>query len=180
MHEQRKGWTRRGLGLVMGLALSVQPAAAQAADPAKPDFRITIADRDAASALAAALDGARRRLERPYCQELLTDFEDASGRPLRQNLEALADTPESYMRLVRFVDGSKTAPCRESRATAATMPGSRVVWVCKSRLVTHARQDRRGVEIVLIHELLHTLGLEENPPSSAEINVAVNYRCGAS
>ncbi len=60
------------------------------------------------------------------------------------------------------------------------MPGSRVVWVCSSRLTARARENRRGVEIVLIHELLHTLGLEENPPTSAAINVAVNYRCGAS
>jgi hypothetical protein len=163
----------------VGRALSIQPAVAQPADPATPDFRIALSDRDAALSLEAALDGAQRRLERPFCQKLLTDFADASGRPLRHNLEALGQTPESYMRLVLWVDGSKTAPCRKGSATAATMPGSRVVWVCSRRLVAHARADRRGVEIVLIHEFLHTLGLEENPPSSAAINVRVNYRCGA-
>jgi hypothetical protein len=30
----------------------------------------------------------------------------------------------------------------------------------------------------VIHETLHTLGLGENPPSSAEIDSAVARRCG--
>jgi hypothetical protein len=41
-----------------------------------------------------------------------------------------------------------------------------------------ARQDGVTVELVLIHELLHSLGLGENPPSSAEITRQVTKRCG--
>jgi hypothetical protein len=34
-------------------------------------------------------------------------------------------------------------------------------------------------ENTLIHEMLHTLGLEENPPSSEAINAQVRRRCGS-
>jgi hypothetical protein len=33
-------------------------------------------------------------------------------------------------------------------------------------------------EIIIIHEVLHTLGLRENPPSSEEITRQVTRRCG--
>jgi hypothetical protein len=34
-------------------------------------------------------------------------------------------------------------------------------------------------ENTLIHEMLHSLGLGENPPSSGEINGQVMRRCGS-
>jgi len=34
-------------------------------------------------------------------------------------------------------------------------------------------------QIGKIHEMLHTLGLRENPPSSDAINVQVRKRCGS-
>jgi hypothetical protein len=37
--------------------------------------------------------------------------------------------------------------------------------------------ERREAEAILIHEILHTLGLGENPPSSAEITRQVWRRC---
>ena len=36
----------------------------------------------------------------------------------------------------------------------------------------------KGGEILLIHELLHSLGLGENPPTSAQITNTVMARCG--
>ena len=41
------------------------------------------------------------------------------------------------------------------------------------------RRSRRGLTATfLIHETLHTLGLGENPPSSEEITLRVESRCG--
>jgi hypothetical protein len=40
------------------------------------------------------------------------------------------------------------------------------------------RRNSRHVEAILIHELLHSLGLGENPPSSDYITSRVRARCG--
>jgi hypothetical protein len=37
-----------------------------------------------------------------------------------------------------------------------------------------------AAELLVIHELLHTLGLGENPPSSVDITRVVTSRCGGS
>jgi len=50
------------------------------------------------------------------------------------------------------------------------------VFVCGTSFQTLARGARANA---LIHEMLHTLGLRENPPSSAEITRRVTERCGS-
>jgi len=172
------GMGRRTWLVVLGVGLALVPIPAAAKDRAPLGARIRIEDPRTASTLESVLDGARRRLERPFCEEVLTDFTDAAGHPLRYNLRTLAPTPAGYLALIHFVDGAETAACRHSGATAVTTPGSRVVWVCGRRMMAHAREDRRAVEIVVIHELLHTLGLGENPPTSGAISVQVAWRCG--
>jgi hypothetical protein len=55
-----------------------------------------------------------------------------------------------------------------------------VVFVCPQEF-SHARRSRRsggGYEFIVIHEMLHSLGLGEDPPSSSEINARVRARCG--
>jgi hypothetical protein len=39
-------------------------------------------------------------------------------------------------------------------------------------------RDSSTSEILIIHEVLHTLGLGENPPPSADITARVMARCG--
>jgi hypothetical protein len=41
-----------------------------------------------------------------------------------------------------------------------------------------ANTERDRAEAVVIHEVLHTLGLDENPPSSDQITTRVERRCG--
>ena len=41
-----------------------------------------------------------------------------------------------------------------------------------------ARQRPDHAEIVVLHEMLHSLGLRENPRRSAEITRQVEARCG--
>jgi hypothetical protein len=125
-----------------------------------------------------AVHGAARRLAEPSCAAVLGDFHDPAGRDLRQRLAELDVDPASYARMVLFYDGSSDAPCRRPRVYAFTAPGSRVVRTCPTlgALVASAPEQ---AEAIVIHEMLHTLGLEENPPASADITTAVERRCRA-
>jgi hypothetical protein len=123
------------------------------------------------------LTGAFRRLGRPRCQNLLTEFTDAAGRPLAERLAALGRTPQGYLGDILFEDGSQVRPCASREVLAVTNPGSRVVFVCPRQFVAVAYQDPVEAELILIHEMLHSLGLGENPPSSHEITGRVEQRC---
>ena len=48
---------------------------------------------------------------------------------------------------------------------------------CPEAIESMARQDRGYLNVMMIHELLHTLGLGENPPTSQDITVRVTNRC---
>jgi hypothetical protein len=122
--------------------------------------------------------GAAARLGEPECGQVLTDFADASGRSLRANLDASTSSIDDYLfRWVWFVDEDASPQCRTSDATAAyTGVGDRVVRVCPAQFLRLAA-DPAAADVVIIHEMLHTLGLAENPPSSAEITRAVERRC---
>jgi hypothetical protein len=130
-----------------------------------------------AASLRRAVRGAARHLAEPACAALLGDFEDASGRPLRERLDTLGIDPSDWTRRVLFYDGTDERRCRrDSRLLAFTAPGSHVVRVCRG-LVDLARVDPDRAEVVVIHEVLHTLGLGEDPPSSLEITARVRSRC---
>ena len=79
--------------------------------------------------------------------------------------------------MVTFIDDSRHAACVDG-VVAFTIPGSRVVRLCGNELKRIWQQDRHHVVAALIHELLHTLGLGENPPSSRAITQRVLARCG--
>jgi hypothetical protein len=130
----------------------------------------------------SAVLGAKQRLERPECQRLLTDFQDADGRPLLERLQATALTASEYLfDRVWFVDGAETPLCQRDHRTAAfTSPGHQVVRVCSVWFSRSFVEQSVAGEIVVIHEMLHTLGLAENPPSTREITEQVTRRCGGS
>ena len=60
---------------------------------------------------------------------------------------------------------------------AIAVPGSRVVRLCGDAFKRIWQQDSTYAVAALIHEMLHTLGLGENPPSSNEITRRVLMRC---
>jgi hypothetical protein len=127
-------------------------------------------------ALRRAVHGAARQLADPACARVLTDFRDRQGRPLRDSLQRQDADPASYVRRIFFYDGSGEAPCRRSGVYAFTAPGSRVVRACPS-LGWLANTERGRAEAVVIHEVLHTLGLGEDWPSSEQITARVERRC---
>lgn len=78
---------------------------------------------------------------------------------------------------MQFADGDETVQCRTDEGVALfTALGSHVVHVCSKRFVRLAAKPERA-EMLLIHELLHTLGLGERPPTSAHITSVVTRRC---
>ena len=78
------------------------------------------------------------------------------------------------------MDGSSQALCRKTKTALVASPGVRRVFVCKTFAEVQLRQP--GVaESMVIHEVLHTLGLGEAPmpgqPTSIEITQRVESRC---
>lgn len=165
------------LGLSIGVA---NPAARQ--HQSKPVPHVRIADTVARWAVVRGILGAAFRLNRPGCQRILTDFDDASGTSLLSNLNALPSTAAEYVvQRVWFVDGSDKLQCVKNQNTVAfTAAGHKVVWICASRFAERFTRETTAAEVLIIHEMLHTLGLGENPPSSAEITRQVIKRCGGS
>jgi hypothetical protein len=139
-------------------------------------FRVRMAGSGSAPSVTRALAGARARLARPGCQLLFTDFQDANGRPLQERLDLLRLSGADFLRYVAFYDGYGHRRCHDDRVMAFTQPGSLAVRVCPQV----ARRDQGLVELILIHEMLHSLGLGENPPTSARITQQVARRCGGS
>jgi hypothetical protein len=135
--------------------------------------RVRIADDRTGGYVRRALANARAHLADPICRQLFSEFADSSGRPLQDSLDALHQQPEEYLETLFFYDGSGLPDCRPAVA-AATTPGSHVVLICAVRFVRVPWPDG---EVMLIHEMLHTLGLGENPPTSIEISRRVRMRC---
>ena len=141
---------------------------------------VRISDPSRAAAVRKALLGAFDSLGDAKCQEIFSDFRDASGQRLQEKLDALGETGQSYMRLVLFYEGSDVRGCRSSKGqgiSAVTASGSRVVFICRSNFSQGPRPKPFYPEAVIIHETLHSLGLGENPPTSDEITWRVFSRC---
>jgi hypothetical protein len=129
-------------------------------------------------ALQRAVAGANRRLTEPGCLLLLTDFSDAWGRKLSAVLAATGKDAFATLAPLRFIDDAGASQCRDGTALVFTEAGGHVIHVCGPRLKARFLIDPAGVEMIVIHELLHVLGLGENPPASEAITARVVTRCG--
>jgi hypothetical protein len=134
-----------------------------------------------ASAVDRARAGAVQRLRNDECRKVFADFTDASGRSLQQALDEWGASPAEYIGLVPFLDGSSEALCRKTNTALVASPGVRRVFVCKAFADFQLKQPRVA-ESMVIHEILHTLGLGESPmmkdaPTSIEITQRVEARC---
>jgi hypothetical protein len=141
---------------------------------------VRISEASRAAAVRKAVRGAFDSLGDSDCQRIFSDFSDASGQKLQERLDALGETGQSYLGLVLFYDGSHLRACRSSMEqgiSAITAPGSRVVYICSQTFSEGKRSRPFYPEAVIIHETLHSLGLGENPPTSAEITWRVFSRC---
>lgn len=189
------GWKTECAVAVVSLACAgngtAAPAANRAAHVSAQGFPTTVRDAVSESPLLHifltgkprmvvkdSVEGAIRRLGRPTCQQVFTDFVDPAGHPLSVALEAWGKNPPEALAALYFVEGDGSKQCRADETTAAfTARGNRVIYVCGTRFADRFALKTTGGEILLIHELLHALGLGENPPSSARITETVWNRC---
>jgi len=167
----RSRWTVRFAcgALTAAVAAAALPASAEGAR------RASLTKRDEA-AVERARDGAARRLADAECRRVFSDFHDAKGRALEQKLEQWAMDPAEYLRIVPFVDGTGEHLCRREEVRLVSTPNVPRVIVCPG-FAQVERLQREAAAIMVIHEVLHTLGLGENPPTSAEITRRVEARC---
>jgi predicted Zn-dependent protease with MMP-like domain len=132
----------------------------------------------ARSLVAAARDRAAAKLRRPECREVLSDFRDAAGRRLSEILEERRVGAAEFLSSLVFVDGRATALCQRGNVAAGANPGSIYIGVCKETFARVEATDPGLATNGVIHEMLHALGLGENPPTSEEITRQVVRRCG--
>jgi hypothetical protein len=158
------------------LCAAMPRAAAEGSERGR--LRVSVPAR-AGTAVHRALLSAKRRLADAECRRVFSDFSAAAlGRPLSRELELRGRTPEEQLDAVFFKDGSGKRECGPPTILAFTRAGSDTVYVCASSFSRATASDPTLAEMILIHELLHTLGLGENPPSSREITARVAERCG--
>lgn len=170
-----------GVGIIAAVWLASAPAAAGDLETelvtTSAAFRVRIEAKALSRAVERALQGAVRRLRAPVCAGIFADFKDARGNTLQRRLDALEQSGPGYLSQIGFYDGHGHAQCLRQQTLAITAAGNRTVWVCP-QFALEQRRDPGLAETILIHEALHSLGLEENPPSAAEITKAVVARCG--
>lgn len=152
------------------------------AGPRPIDFARPLNAFDSAVAERARA-GAVRRLQVPGCSKVLTDFADREGRTLDRNLETWGLSAADYLVTIRFWDGSSVPHCEKRSVQLVTIPGLLPVYLCpgagvpRSKLAAVQAESPDLAEFMVIHEMLHTLGLGENPPSTFEITERVKKRC---
>jgi hypothetical protein len=165
--------------VALGLTSSAQTTPTQPSNVSTdlPWTRVYIDDAFTGDGARRALRGASERLSRPACQLVFSEFQDERGVPLSDKLEELGASPEDYLRLIVFLDAGASPQCRKPGVLAFTRRNSRVVYLCGRDFERAERHDPRAMQVTIIHEMLHSLGLGENPPSPRHISFRVLRRC---
>jgi hypothetical protein len=165
--------------LVVAALLLGGAAAGEAGEPAAPEpYRIRV-PHTAGTAVRRAVLSVGRRLDDEECREVFNDFNATTlGRPLSEVLDEWGRSPADHLAALVFKDGSGKPACANPGVLAYTRVGSDTVYICATQFTRAVAADPSFAEIVLIHELLHTVGLGENPPTSREITARVLKRCG--
>lgn len=183
MRTSGKTWGRVCLGMASAALILHGSTAAEAESQQTPSTErggptafIRIDQPQTVLAVRWAIDGAHEWLGNPGCQQVFSDFRDLSGRLLSDVLAERGESGQSHLGRLFFYDGSQQGVCAGRGAAAMTQPGSHVVFVCSAGFREIAREPRKA-RVIVIHELLHTLGLGENPPSGREITARVQERC---
>jgi hypothetical protein len=170
-------WTLAVVSVAAGRLLAA-PAGGQDSRTIDPSWpRIFVKDLYVRDAVAKSLDGASEWLKTPECQSLFSEFADRRGRPLKERLAELNMGPVDYLRVVVFEDGAAHRQCSVEGVLAFTTIESRVVHVCGRVFARAWRREALDARATVIHEVLHSLGLGENPPAPQYITSRVRQLC---
>ena len=127
--------------------------------------------------VAEAVAEAAQRLDTPACALVLSDFVDESnGLTLAENLAATGRTASEHVESLWFRGAPRLSPFPGRRVFAFTAPASSVVFLCREDLL-RIQTQRRMLTAIVLHEVLHTLGLRDDHPSSVAITERVLARC---
>jgi hypothetical protein len=142
-------------------------------EPSDVDLRLT-------PFVTWAVAMAAERLSSESCAAVLLDFTDIrTGRPLSETLAVTGQSAAGYLSgSLAFRNGDDLGLCRYPTTFAFTWPGSRLIYVCRSRFLAVQKRDKGLAANILVHETLHSLGLGENPPTPEEISHRIHERCG--
>lgn len=162
---------------VLGLATGLGAGRSEAGDGPRSALNSAVRIRDAATARSVeqALEAAHERLARPACQQVLSDFRDASGRSLDEAVAASAGSAQAFLARLLFYEGSGYPTCVKRGALAFTQPSSRVIFICGNSFV---RAHPLQAQATLIHEMLHAAGLDHEASGRNGTNWTVLRRCG--
>jgi hypothetical protein len=170
------GWAAH-LASAAAFQLLILPADSASAGPVP-----ALLGAPSGGSLAMYVSGTARsvmaKLKRPECLAVLSDFRDGQDHLLKENLEDLRMTAPEFFASLTFVDGSHGDFCGRN-VLAVTSPGNHVIAICTPAFTRFRFENPRLAASVLIHEMLHALGLGENPPSSLDITRQVRRRCEA-
>ena len=143
-----------------------------------PWTRVYIADAFTGDAARRALRSTGKRLAKPSCQAgSFPSFRTGAGQPLSDRLVELGASPQDYLRLVVFHDAGGSPQCAKPGVLAFTIRNSRIVYLCGRDFERAERRDPREMQVTIIHEMLHSLGLGENPPSPRDISFRILQLC---
>jgi hypothetical protein len=142
------------------------------------DTTVHLGSRFESQVIRAAARGAHRALQQEKCQRILQELNDTDGRKLQERLEDGRQTAPQYFERLLFRSGEHLPSCAREGVLAVTTVGGRVIYACPALMSTWLRSPRLA-QAILIHEMLHTLGMGENEafPSSARITSYVERRC---
>jgi hypothetical protein len=186
MRTSKKTWAAFSLAVAGTIPTLHAPATAQAAGPRPAraphgvsSARIHLPDIATEWSLRQVIDGAHEWLADPSCAAVFSDFADLSGKLLSDVLADRGLTGQEQLGRLGFYDGSDTRQCRVPGVVFMTSPGYALVFVCPREFRRLSQDTPREARAMVIHEVLHTLGLHENPPAPHEITERVLERCGA-
>jgi hypothetical protein len=170
-----RGWNR-----VAALLLSVtawsDAAGASEPLPAPSVDNVRLANNIHKHVVRRVVASAARRLEDKDCESVVDEFTAKDGRSIRATLAERDLTASDALKAIYFYDGMSHRACGRG-AFAFTSPGNRLVFLCSTRFFRASLEQPVVADIMLIHELLHVLGLAENPPTSGQITERVFARC---
>lgn len=163
----------RAAATLLVLLISARPLAAEPPAGIGPGARPSLG-----VVFERALGRATEKLDTPACRLVLLDFRDASGRTLAGKLSDTGLSAPEFLTRLEFRDGRNESLCRRGHVDAFTSVGGSTVWACPGGSLWLGGDNNRAGANALIHEMLHALGLEENPLGSVEITQRVRERCG--
>ena len=135
---------RSGLAALAALLLAASVSRAQETAGPSPALP-TLHPRGLNAIVRMAVIEAHRRLGNPQCQQIFSDFDDASDRTLKAKLEEIGQTGQSYLGWIWFVDGGSEGRCAQaevSRLHEPREPGRPIL-----RRPLHTRDQPKGNRI---------------------------------